>query len=349
MLPQWDWRVLELPPRHFSWRIRGNPLFWSLEREAELTDDFDLLLATSMVDLATLRGLVPSLARIPSALYFHENQFAYPIGRSEQGRVEAQMVNLYAALAADALLFNSRYNLDSLVDGCAELLKRLPDKIPAGVPERLAAKAQVVPVPVEVEALASGPARWPGTARDGVLRLVWVGRFEYDKGGERLLAILERLDCTAIDYEIALVGQKFRQSPPVFERIASEFANRLVHYGYLPDVTDYHALLRSGDLVLSTALHEFQGLAVIEAVAAGCHPVVPDRLAYREIYPASCRYTSCLDDPDAEADAALECLLRGWGEIREGRAEVPDLQKFSPLALAPQYRQVLEDLAADAG
>ncbi len=25
MFPQWDWTCLELPPRYFSWRVRGNP------------------------------------------------------------------------------------------------------------------------------------------------------------------------------------------------------------------------------------------------------------------------------------------------------------------------------------
>ena len=69
MFPDWQWTVLELPPRHFSWRVRGNPLHWSLAERERLTEPQDLLIATSMVDLATLRGLVPALSRIPSLLY----------------------------------------------------------------------------------------------------------------------------------------------------------------------------------------------------------------------------------------------------------------------------------------
>ena len=78
MFPDWEWRVLSLPPRHFSWRVRGNALYWSLEERESLERDYDLLIATSMVDLATLRGLVPALTALPSLLYFHENQFDYP-------------------------------------------------------------------------------------------------------------------------------------------------------------------------------------------------------------------------------------------------------------------------------
>ena len=283
MLPDWDWNVLELPPRHFCWRVRGNPLYWSLEQRERLESGFDLLLATSMVDLATLRGLVPGIARLPSALYFHENQFDYPPGRSQHGPLEAQMVSLYAALAADRLLFNSRYNLDGFLRGCAGLLERLPDKVPAGVPERLAEKARVLPVPVAVEALAEGQSKWPGRSAGRPMRLLWIGRFEYDKCGERLLAVLRLLESTAIDYEVAVVGQQFRDSPPAFKDIATEFPHRLVHFGYVREEYAYRALLRGADLVLSTALHEFQGLAVIDAVAAGCLPAscIPDTVDIR--------------------------------------------------------------------
>jgi len=77
-LSEHDWSVLTLPDRHFSWRIRGNALSWAAEQEKTLQQPFELIIATSMVDLATLKGIVPRLAAIPTLLYFHENQFAYP-------------------------------------------------------------------------------------------------------------------------------------------------------------------------------------------------------------------------------------------------------------------------------
>ena len=30
MFPDWQWTELSLPPRYFSWRVRGNPLVWSM-------------------------------------------------------------------------------------------------------------------------------------------------------------------------------------------------------------------------------------------------------------------------------------------------------------------------------
>ena len=39
------------------------------------------------------------------------------------------------------------------------------------------------------------------------------------------------------------------------------------------------------DCIVSTAHHEFFGLAVVEAAAAGCLPLLPPRLAYPELFP----------------------------------------------------------------
>ena len=51
---QYDWLRFELAGRHFRWRIRGNPLSW-IDVLPEAVPE--LIVATSMVDLATLKGL----------------------------------------------------------------------------------------------------------------------------------------------------------------------------------------------------------------------------------------------------------------------------------------------------
>jgi glycosyltransferase involved in cell wall biosynthesis len=341
MFPDWQWQVLSLPPRHFSWRVRGNPLYWSVTERGLLERDYDLLLATSMVDLATLRGLVPALARVPNLLYFHENQFDYPRQPGQSSLLEAQMVSLYSALAADQLLFNSAYNRATFLDGLASLLDRLPDRVPAGVVASLRGKARVLPVAIDPEPRARGIARWPGTGGERSarpLRLLWVGRFEHDKGGDRLLLILRELDRQGLDYELAMCGQQFRCSPAVFGEIEARFSHRLVHFGYLPSVADYRALLHAADVVLTTALHEFQGLAVLEAVASGCLPAVPDRLSYPELYPARFRYPSRLEDAAGEARGAarLICELAPQDET-----VAPDVSAFALARLEPRYRSLL--------
>lgn len=352
MTAPWQWQQLSLPPRHFSWRVRGNPLYWSQAERAALEQPYDLLVATSMVDLATLRGLVPSLAALPALLYFHENQFAYPRQARQSSLLEAQMVSLYAALAADALAFNSAYNRDSFVDGVAALLARLPDRVPPGIPRQLLDKALVLPVPIDLEASAKVATAWPGEQGDPgqrPLRLLWSGRFEHDKGGEGLLQLLRQLERQGLAYELALTGQQFRSTPPVFAQIKREFSHRLVHFGFVESADYLQALRRGGDLVLSTALHEFQGLAVLEAVAAGCLPVVPDRLSYPEIYPPLFRYASLPHEPEAEAIAAASLVRQLAATLARGDVPVPDISAYGTASLRPRYLALLARLAGLPG
>lgn len=367
MFPDWDWMELNLPPRHFSWRVRGNPLFWSIAESATLQQPYDLLIATSMVDLATLRGLVPALATIPSALYFHENQFDYPQQGSQQSLVEAQMVSLYSSLAATRLLFNSRFNLETFMQGCDALLRRLPDYVPTGVVKSLRDKAAVLPVPLwdahftdvvpywparpccvldrETLSIASASSRRSDRQATGrPLRILWSGRFEYDKGGEGLLAILRILSREDIEFELAITGQQFRNSPPVFGVIEREFSAQLVQFGYLECAAQLRGLQCAADIVLSTALHEFQGLAVMEAVSAGCVPLVPDRLAYTEIYPEKFRYQSNASEPHREAASAVERILSIELDLRGGKVQPPSLAAWSTVALQTAYEIEFREL-----
>lgn len=343
MFPDWNWQVLELPPRHFSWRVRGNPLSWAGARRATLEAGYDLLIATSMVDLATLRGLVPALGSIPSVLYFHENQFAYPSSPRQPSLLEAQMVSLYSALAADRLLFNSAYNRHTFFAGLAQLLGRLPDHVPSGLVDSLQARSAILPVPLFPP--SGEPARGAvGFAGSGAypqraLRLLWTGRFEYDRGAEGLLHALRLLESEGLDFQLALVGQQFRDSPEAFGLIEREFASRLVQFGYLPEREDYLALLGQADIVLSTTGHEFQGLAVLEAVQQGCVPLVPQRLVYPELFSQDYIYASSPKDPAAEAAALVAGILRLAREIAEHKVLVPDVSDYSTDALAPRYRR----------
>ena len=91
-------------------------------------------------------------------------------------------------------------------------------------------------------------------------------------------------------------------------------------------------------MVLSTALHDFQGLAILEACALCCTPLVPDRLVYPDYFePAFC-YT---DSKDAVSK------LFEWAAQRElGKAlPVVDVGAFSSAALLDDYRALLHSQA----
>lgn len=347
----YHWTQLALPPRYFNWRVRGNAMSWALQQSDVLQAGYDLLFATSMVDLATLRGLIPALAVTPSILYFHENQFCYPATHQQKHTLEPQMVSLYSGLAADRLVFNSAFNRDTYFSGVAQLLKKLPDQVPAGIVDRLSQKSLVLPVAISLPV-----APQPQKENHGVFELLWNHRWEYDKGPQQLLAALQRLP-SHLALRVHVVGQQFRKQPGEFDDIKSLLDARgwCGEWGFIADSQHYQDVLQNSDAVLSTSLHDFQGLAVLEGVASGCVPIVPDRLAYRELFPAEFRYQSFCSPSDPiseqqislEADAcaaAIETASKAWQSSKLSAA--PDIAALSMDSLATSYRRLIESTAA---
>ncbi|MFW5824611.1 MAG: tRNA-queuosine alpha-mannosyltransferase domain-containing protein [Marinobacter sp.] len=334
-LPEHRWQVLALPPRFFRWRIRGNPLSWL--GEPQLQERWDLILATSMVDLATLKGLNPQLARTPAILYMHENQFAYPDSGQQHSSAEPSMVNLYSALAADRVLFNSAWNRDSFLDGACCFIDRMPDHLPPQMTAAIREKARVVPVPIDdrlfVDRTAAHNFAQP--------HLLWNHRWEYDKGPERLLNLLRELRRRRQPFRLSVVGEQFRRRPAAFGQIRAEFGDRLVHWGFLEQRADYDHLLANADIVVSTALHDFQGLAMLEAMASGCLALAPHRLAYPEYVPAGQCYGSYPDDPAAEARAAADSLQA----LLHQRPAPFSPGRWRTSTLVAQYRRQIDEVS----
>lgn len=334
--PDYQWDVLALPPRYFRWRIRGNALTWL--NEPIINKPFDLLIATSMVDLAALKGIQPHLAHTPSLLYMHENQFAYPDSGQQHVSAEPQMVNLFSSIAADRVAFNSAWNRDSFLDGARDFLNQMPDGVPEGLIGDLREKSDVLPVPIEDHLFVS-PAR---TLQTDCPHLLWNHRWEYDKGPDRLLLLLDALTDMGQDFRLSVVGEQFRNSPASFDQIRQRHGNRIFHWGFLPDREGYDRLLATADLVVSTALHDFQGLSVLEAMASGCVALTPNRLAYPEYVPANQRYASYENDPLAEALAAATTLKQLLESPIDIESQTPQSWRLSHLQ--KRYNQQIESL-----
>lgn len=122
--------------------------------------------------------------------------------------------------------------------------------------------------------------------------ILWNQRWEYDKDPETFFAALDRIDDRGIAFRLALAGESFRRQPDEFLAARERFRDRIVHFGYA-ERRRYHALLQHADLVVSTAKHDFFGIAIVEAVAAGCFPVLPNALAYPEYIPEDSHETEC--------------------------------------------------------
>ncbi len=302
---------------------------WAMGIEGIWDQDYDLVLTTSMTDVAALRGLVRPLADVPIVSYFHENQFAYPI-REQRPDARLLIQTIQSAAAANTLVFNSRFNRDTFIDGACAFIESMPDHHPL-VREIFEQRSRVLPVPLENECFFEKLV--PPTQR-----LVWNHRWEWDKAPERFFSALRVLKARRITPRVALVGQSFRQVPASIHEGIEEFKEQLDFVGFQP-LANYREILQTSTHVVSTALHEFQGLAVAEACAAGCVPVVPDRLSYVEMFPESARYSSYPDDADREARALAEHL-----EAALKRPLIrPNLSHLSWQSLSSDYETMLND------
>jgi glycosyltransferase involved in cell wall biosynthesis len=245
-------------------------------------------------------------------------------------------------------VFNSQFNKASFFAGARALLKKLPDYVSPDWLNGTEEKTQVLPVPldmpVSVEALVSAEESTNSKSQPERIKLVWSARWEFDKGPDRLLAILDELEHRQLNYEIAILGEQFRSIPKEFDQIQAKFAHRITQFGFAPSRADYLRFLSSSDIVLSTALHEFQGLAVLEAVALGCVPVLPDRQVYPELFGNNRQnekqylYPSGISNVQQEAKWAVDLIQF----VVANDVKAPDVSQYQVENLLTKYDALIE-------
>ncbi len=238
---------------------------------------WDLILATDMLNLAEFKGLIdPEVARLPAVAYFHENQLTYPTQADEKRDYHFAMSNLVSCLAADQVWFNSEFHRNSFISAVDEWLARMPDNCMPSAAETIKRRSLVWP---------QGFEAMPGRSdrRPGAMRILWSARWEYDKNPEDFFAALRQLKSDGVAFRLSVIGQQFTDSPAIFEQAKKEFETEIDRWGFQTSREEYIACLLDADIVVSTAQHEFFGVAVVEAIAAGARPLLPNRLAYPEI------------------------------------------------------------------
>jgi glycosyltransferase involved in cell wall biosynthesis len=274
-----QWTILELPAYKWKWRMRHSAITFAeqLKKTTTTGQTWDLVFCSDMLNLAEFLGLAPAPVRdLPTVAYFHENQLTYPNRFENERDYQFALTNLTTALSASSVWFNSAFHRDSFLNALAGFLKKMPDYQPMHVLETIAEKALVFHPGI--------PNIRPRTGRKpGPLRILWAARWEHDKKPEIFFDALGILKDKAVNFRISVIGEQFRQTPEVFESARRIFAEHIDHWGYRQSRGEYERTLTEADVIVSTAEHEFFGISVVEAIAAGAYPLLPKRLAYPEI------------------------------------------------------------------
>lgn len=347
---QHEVRLLTLPARFWKWRMHGGAVTLAQQFLADSWQP-DLLLATDMLDLTTFLALTRQRsARIPAILYCHENQLTYPTPqdkssgpwRRQAGERDQHyaFINYASALAADCILFNSRYHQDAFLAALPNFLKHFPDYNALETIEVIAGKSQALPVGIEFSRL-DPPARQEAVSEPPLI--LWNQRWEYDKNPGDFFAALYTVADAGIPFRLALCGENFRRRPLEFEEAITRLAPFITHAGYVKQET-YRQLLWQAAITISTAYHEFFGISILEAIYCHTFPLLPRRLSYPELLPATA-HESCLYDSQAELVARLAQALthpKATRQTADGLAEA--VQQYDWRQLAPIYDQTLASL-----
>ena len=329
---------------YWRWRLRGGAVTLA-ERAAAIVAEQgppDVVLASSMLDVPAFCGHARSwLGSTPVALYLHETQPARSALTGEPLDDDIAYRNWTSMVAADHVFVNSAFHRGALFGALPELLERPPDHRHDHLLDAVRARTSLLPVGVDVTALRSGAAE----AEDGPPIILWSHRWDHDKGPELFFRALRRLDHEGMPFRVALAGANTRVDPKEFIEAEERFGKRLVHAGHLPR-DEYVDLLRRSSVVVSTALHEFFGVAMVEAMAAGAVPLLPNSLSYPEVVPERF-HEAALYLAYGDMLRRLRAVLEDLPAAREavsGLAESMD--RFDWVQLAPAYDAALEAVAA---
>lgn len=291
--------IFSLSGRFWKWRMQGGAI--SLADQVNSKEVPDLFLISGMIDLPLFMSLLdPKFKKTPISLYFHENQFVYPEGENakKNQREHYSFINFKSALVADKVYFNSRFNKESFFDGARELLKKMPDLVEPSWIERVLLKSKVLPLGIERK-------RAKRSARRELPLILWNHRWEHDKNPEEFFKLLYELKDEGVGFELAVVGQSYKNSPEVFNNARGLLDEEIVFWGFQTKEV-YLEILETADLMPVTSHHDFFGISVVEATMSGVFPILPNRLAYPENFPNEFLYTGYSELKEKTKKALLE-------------------------------------------
>ncbi len=262
----WRWRlqsgaVALVEPMAAAWRADGAP---------------DVLLVSGMVDTSVLLGLLRPPERTKVVVYQHESQVARPRPDQPEAR-DAVLAQWRGWLAADEIWFATEWHRAVAFRGLLAFAESQPGPEITRTLRALADRTAVVPVGVDLE-----PFSEPAVPDGGPPIVLWNHRWEPDKDPAAFVSAVDRLVRDGVGFRLVLAGDHGDSGAPEYDDLLRRHTDRVEAAGPF-DPPTYNELVRRADVVVSTAVHEFFGVAMVEAMAAGAVPVLPDRLAYPEI------------------------------------------------------------------
>jgi glycosyltransferase involved in cell wall biosynthesis len=269
------------------WRrvLRDAPMWFSsrLEEAARELGPPSVVLASSPIDLASVLGLSRAATSGAQILLFqHESQMLYPPGPKGGIAIGPGVVDWHTFAAADRIFVASRYHHREINERLAGFVAEHTDPSQEPMVRKILDRLAVLPVGIDYTSLAAD--RPSAKNPEPPCRIVWNHRWDHDKAPHRFVHALSVLHGRGANFELVLLGDSSGAGSDIRALAEERLAGHIVHSGAATKA-DYVKLLQSSDVVVSTSDHDFFGVAAAEAIAAGCRPLLPDRLGYPELVP----------------------------------------------------------------
>uniref|UniRef100_A0A3Q3E6S9 tRNA-queuosine alpha-mannosyltransferase n=1 Tax=Labrus bergylta TaxID=56723 RepID=A0A3Q3E6S9_9LABR len=296
-----DVSVFTLPAKKWHWRARTAALHFS--QNIPICHSYRVLFSSSVLNLCELVALRPDLSRLKKVLYFHENQLVYPVRKDQDRDFQYGYNQVLSCLVSDVVVFNSTFNMESFLSSISSFMKKIPDHRPKDLDLLIRPKCMVLYYPLQ----------FPDVSR------------EHDKHPELFFSTLIKLKDRKLNFQLSVLGETFTDVPEIFCEARRQLDAHILNWGYLSGKEEYLRVLCEADVVVSTAKHEFFGVAMLEAVHCGCYPLCPKALVYPEIFPAEYLYST----PE-QLCKRLQGLCRRPDVARRHVVKVTNRQKLEP-------------------
>jgi len=331
-------KLVTMPGKKWPWRSRTSAL-WLHSALPPVGRNVKTLFSSSVLNLAELVALRPDIREIPKKiLYFHENQLVYPVRKSGNQERDFQFGynQILSCLVADKIVFNSHFNMTSFLDSIKTFLSLMPDHRPKDLNEKISPKCEVLYFPLDLKDAQIQPSLSIRSTTKEPLHILWPHRWEHDKDPDAFFSVLFQLQNEGYSFRLSVLGEQFSEVPAIFQEAKQRLSNEIVHWGYLPNKEDYFSTLQVADVVVSTAKHEFFGVAMLEAVHYGCYPLAPRNLVYPELYPSKHLFNTT-----NQLYKLLRNFCKNPSALRQSEIDI-DTSKFSWNLLSSKFQELLD-------
>ncbi len=321
---------------NWKWKMVGGTIPLAEQLNASKTN-YDRIIVSDMVNLPLLKSLLDHrYESTPIIIYFHENQITYPWSPMDMDVVKKRdhhygFINFSSTLIANTICFNSEYHKRSFLEELPRFLNMFPDENIKKHLNSIVDKSYVLPIGLELPAHEQ--------SNDELPVFLWNHRWEYDKHPDRFFTVLFELKEKNIPFKVIVVGKSYKQSPPIFALAKERLKDELIHFGYAESRSEYLRLMAMANVLMITSHQDFFGISIVEAIASGCFPLLPNRLSYPE-HIDSDQVGRCIYESDDELLSKVESIITDKSYL-DTQKYSDYVQKYAWENLSGRYRQII--------